>query len=174
MSLENSNSTITASDVAQAVGNIAAQTVGSFISTQATNKQVVAQEITKQHLITVGGITTCLNTLTSAYQDYLKIKQQEQTERSKIEAWEKATITKINAQRDFLMAYLQRSFDERAENFRALFRVVDQATTSGNSEQLALALDAINKIVQDSPLKELANLESVRANLNNPNHEWKF
>jgi ribonucleotide reductase alpha subunit len=116
----------------------------------------------------------CLQQLMSAYTDYLTIAEQEKTKRREIDAWEKETITKINAQRDLLMAYLERSFDERAENFRSLFAVVDGAIASGNNEHLALALNSITDIAKSSPFKDLANLASVRAALNDPNHEWEF
>ncbi|MBE9004784.1 hypothetical protein IQ259_07000 [Fortiea sp. LEGE XX443] len=115
-----------------------------------------------------------LQQMVSAYTDYLTIAEQEKTKRREIDAWEKETITKINAQRDVLMAYLERSFDERAENFRSLFTIVDSAIASGNNEQLALALNSITEIAKSSPFKDLANLASVRAALNDPNHEWTF
>jgi hypothetical protein len=72
------------------------------------------------------------------------------------------------------MAYLDRSFDERAENFRALFNVVDKAMSSGNNDQLALALNSITEIAKSNPFKELANLASVRTALDDPDHEWTF
>lgn len=116
----------------------------------------------------------CLQQIVSAYTEYKIIAEQEQTKRREIEACEKVTIAKINGQRDLLMAYLNRSFDERAENFRTLFGVVDQAMAAGNNEQLALALHSITELAKSSPFKELANLASVRAALNDPNHEWEF
>jgi ribonucleotide reductase alpha subunit len=115
-----------------------------------------------------------LQQMVSTYTDYLKIAEQEQTKRREIEAWENETITKINAQRELLMAYLDRSFDERAENFRALFAVVDSAIASGNNDQLALTLNSITEIAKSSPFKDLANLASVRAALDDPDHEWTF
>lgn len=118
--------------------------------------------------------TECLQKLVSAYIEYKRIAEQEQTKRQEIEAWEKETVTKINAQRDLLMQYLDRSFDERAKNFRSLFDVVDQAIATNNNEQLALALHSITEIAKLSPFKELANLASVRAALEDPNHEWTF
>jgi hypothetical protein len=116
----------------------------------------------------------CLQQMVSAYTDYLKIAEQEQTKRREIDAWEKEAIAKINTQRDLLMAYLDRYADERAENFRALFNVVDKAMSSGNNEQLALTLNEITEIAKSSPFKELANLTSVRAALDDPDHEWTF
>ncbi|MEL6163299.1 MAG: hypothetical protein AAFR37_05910, partial [Cyanobacteria bacterium J06628_3] len=104
----------------------------------------------------------------------LTIAEQERTKRRDIEAWEKEAITKINAQRDLLITYLERSFDERAENFRALFAVVDNALVSGDNEQLALALNSITEIAKSSPFKDLADLNNVRVALNNPEHVWEF
>ena len=116
----------------------------------------------------------CLKQIVSAYTEYKTIAQQEQTKRRGIEAWEKVTVANINAQRDFLMAYLDRSFDERAENFRALFSVVDQALASGNNDQLALTLNSITEVAKSSPFKDLANLASFQAALDDPNHVWVF
>ncbi len=116
----------------------------------------------------------CLQQMVLAYTDYLKIAEYEQTKRRQIDAWENETITKINAQRELLMAYLNRSFDERAENFRSLFAVVDSAIASGNNDQLALTLNSITEIAKSSPFKDLANLASVRAALDDPDHEWTF
>jgi hypothetical protein len=115
-----------------------------------------------------------LQQMVSAYMEYLTIAEQERTKRRDIEAWEKEAITRINAQRELLITYLDRSFDERAENFRALFGVVDNALLSGENEQLALALNSITEIAKSSPFKDLANLTSVRAALNDPNHVWEF
>jgi hypothetical protein len=70
------------------------------------------------------------------------------------------------------MEYLERSFDERAENFRSLFAVVDSAIACGDNEQLSLALNSITEIAKSSPFKELANISSVRAALDDPNHVW--
>ncbi len=115
-----------------------------------------------------------LEQMVSAYTEYLTIAEQEKTKRRDIEAWEKESITRINAQRDVLMTYLERSFDERADNFRALFGVVDNALVSGDNQQLALALNSITEIAKSSPFKDLADLSNVRAALNNPDHVWEF
>ncbi len=45
---------------------------------------------------------------------------------------------------------------------------------SGNNEQLASVLHSITEIAKSSPFKELANLASVQAALDNPDHEWTF
>ena len=112
--------------------------------------------------------------MVSAYTEYLKIAEEEKTKRRDIEAWEKTTITQIHAQRDLLIGYLDRSFDERAKNFHALFTIVDSAIASGNNEQLAFTLNSITELAKSSPFKDLANLNNVRAALDDPDHEWEF
>ncbi|WP_375509379.1 hypothetical protein [uncultured Nostoc sp.] len=146
----------------------------SLASIVASYKQIGEQERTKRREIAALEKTQCVDIVASAYTEYKIIAEQEQTKRREIDAWEKETITKINAQRELLMAYLDRSFDERAENFRALFAVVDNAIASGNNEQLALTLNSITEIAKSSPFKDLANLASVRAALDDPDHEWTF
>lgn len=116
----------------------------------------------------------CLKEIVSAYTQYKTIAQQEQTKRRGIDAWEKVATAKIDAQREFLMTYLDRSFDERSENFRAYFAVVDRAIASGNNEQLASALHSITELAKSSPFKDMANLASFQAALDDPNHVWKF
>nr|WP_290222633.1 hypothetical protein [Trichocoleus desertorum] len=116
----------------------------------------------------------CLQQIISAYTECTQITEEERTKRREIEANEKETIAKINAQRDLLMAYLDHSFDERAENFRSLFKVVDQAVANQNNEQLGAALSTIVEIAKSCPFKNLADLASVRASLNDPNHVWEF
>ena len=116
----------------------------------------------------------CLQQMVSAYTEYMKGAQQEQTKRREIDAWEQTTIAKISAQRNLLMEYLDRSFDERAESFRSLFCIVDRALTAGNNEQLALALNSITEIAKSSPFKDLANLAAVQAALDDLDHEWTF
>lgn len=154
--------------------NTAIKATTALVSIVSSYKQIGEQERTKRREIAALERTQCVDIVSSAYTEYKHIAEQEQTKRREIDAWERETITKINAQRDLLMAYLDRSFDERAENFRALFAVVDSAIASGNNEQLALTLNTITEIAKSSPFKDLANLTNVRAALNDPNHEWTF
>jgi hypothetical protein len=135
-----------------------------------TNKVSVEAFFKKASTFTA--LTECLNEIISAYVEYQKVTQEERTKRRDIEGWEKATIARIQAQRDLLLMYLDRSFDERANNFSALFRVVDQAIDIGDNELLTVTLNTITEIAKSSPLQELTNLASVKAALNEPSHEW--
>lgn len=121
-----------------------------------------------------GAAAECFRDVVEAYTEYKIVAEQEQTKRRGIEAWEKATIADIQAKRDALINYLEGSFDERAKNFKFLFEKVDEAIAIGDNNQLALAMTSITEIANSSPFKDLANLTSVRAALDDPEHEWTF
>ena len=112
--------------------------------------------------------------IAQAYHDYLIISEQEKTKRIEIKAWENQKLAEIKANRDFLIGYLERSFDERAKNFSAMFELVDQAISSNNNEQLALSLHAIVELAKSSPFKDLINLSQVKAALDDPDHVWEL
>jgi hypothetical protein len=118
--------------------------------------------------------TQCLNDIVRAWTDYLQIVEEEKTKRSEIDAWGKVTIAEIEAKREFLIGYLDRSFDERAINFQSLFEAVDRAISSGDDRQLGITLNAIVDLAQSNPFKELADLSKVKAALDDPDHVWEF
>ncbi|MEG3850078.1 hypothetical protein QT971_22580 [Microcoleus sp. herbarium19] len=121
-----------------------------------------------------GSVAECFRDVVEAYTEYKIVAEQQHTKRRGIEAWEKATIADIQAKRDALIEYLERSFDERAKNFKFLFEKVDEAIAIGDNNQLALAMTSITEIAKSSPFKDLANLTSVRAALDDPDYEWTF
>ncbi|MFH7027814.1 MAG: hypothetical protein ACHBN1_21055 [Heteroscytonema crispum UTEX LB 1556] len=116
----------------------------------------------------------CLRAIVEAYTEYKIVAEEERTKRRGIEAWEKTTIAQIQAQREALIKYLELSFDERSQNFRFLFEKVDRAITDGDNSQLNLALHSITEIAKSSPFKDLADLASVKAALDDPDYEWEF
>jgi ribonucleotide reductase alpha subunit len=116
----------------------------------------------------------CVNDIVQAWTEYLKIAEEEKTKRRAIEAWEKNRFAEIKAKRDLLIGYLEYSFDERAKNFQSLFQVVTQAMASGDNQQLSLALDAVVELAKSSPFKDLADLSTVQAALNDPDHVWEL
>jgi|GEM_PF-3379110 len=117
-------------------------------------------------------VTYVLHRIVQSYTDYKTVVEEEMSKRRGIEAWEKNTIEKIKADRDVLIKYLENSFDERAKNFRFLFEKVDQAIVEGNNYQLTVFLHSITELAKSSPFKDFADLKSVTAALDDPDHEW--
>ena len=87
-----------------------------------------------------------------------EVLAQEQTQREEIRAWEKSQLEIIQVQRDFLLIALDKTFDERRENFRRLFNNLDAALVSDRDDaaaQVADLLRAIMDLAKTSPFKDL-------------------
>ncbi len=98
----------------------------------------------------------------------------QRTEQTRIEGETAKDLARIQATRDVLMRYLERSFDERRANFDSLFSRLDEALTQGNVEVVSLTLDAVVKLASTSPFKDLADAATARQALGDKSKEWKF
>jgi hypothetical protein len=82
----------------------------------------------------------------------------EETKRAEIRAWESTQLEIIHVQRDFLLTALDKTFDERRENFRRLFDNLDVAMASESEDaasRVAELLGAITELASTSPFKDL-------------------
>jgi hypothetical protein len=116
----------------------------------------------------------CINDIVRQGQEYLKVLETEKTKRDEIDVWRETTLADINLKRELVIGYLDRSFDERSQNFKSLFQSVDRAISTENNYQLSLTLDAIVKLANSSPFQDLSELSQVKAALNNLNHVWEL
>lgn len=116
----------------------------------------------------------CIDDIVRQGQEYLKVVEIEQTNRDEIEAWRQITLADINLKQELVIGYLDRSFDERSQNFQSLFQTIDRALSTEDNHQLSLALDEIVHLANSSPFQDLSDLSKVRAALNNPNHVWEL
>ena len=90
--------------------------------------------------------------------EWVTVVAQEQTRREEISAWETSQLEIIQVQRDFLLTALDKTFDERRENFRRLFDNLDTALVSNRDDsaaQVADLLGAITDLANTSPFKDL-------------------
>lgn len=101
-----------------------------------------------------------------------KFTEVQKTKRKEIESDRDKYVSKINAQKEVMLAYLDKTFDERKDNFEKLFRVVDHALANNNTQELALSLNGINQLAASSPFKDLASIESTQQALNDKDHIW--
>lgn len=91
-----------------------------------------------------------------------KFSELQETKRSQIRADAEVAIKKVEAMRDVLKQYLEKSFDERSQIFMKQFEVVDKALASGDNTMLSAGLSAINELAASSPFKALADINSVQ------------
>lgn len=115
-----------------------------------------------------------LNNLVTMASDVSKFTEVQKTKRKEIEAQRDVYVEKIRAQKEIMIVYLEKSFDERKTNFAKLFEVVDHAIANNNMEQLAMGLQSINTLAASSPFKDLSTIESTQKALTDNNHVWDF
>lgn len=103
--------------------------------------------------------------------DYLRLKEEAKTKRVAIEKAAQVKIEHIRAQRDVLLFYLDKSFEERRRNFEELFYRLDKASEKNTPESLkemALILGSILELAKTSPFKDIATPEKFLDFLNDP------
>ena len=106
--------------------------------------------------------------------DAVRVVAVQTTERNRIEAAARVDIARVQAVRDVLLTYLDRSFDERRTNFAALFERLDAAMAQGNVQVASATLDAVVKLAGSSPFKDLADVASARTALGDKAKDWEF
>lgn len=94
----------------------------------------------------------------SSANEWLTVVAQEKSRREEYRAWETTQLEIIQVQRDFLLTALEKTFDERRENFRRLFDNLDVAMVSESDDSAARVADllgAITDLAKTSPFKDL-------------------
>jgi len=103
-------------------------------------------------------ITDTFNLVLGSVNQWMKVINEEKTKRIEIATWKQTQLEIIHIQRDFLLTTLDKTFDERRENFRRLFDNLDVALTSQNGnagEQVSEILGTITELARTSPFKDL-------------------
>lgn len=104
----------------------------------------------------------------------VKFTEVQENKRNKIIAERDVLIKHIEAEKAVILEYLDKSFDERKENFNKLFAMADEAIASENNERLALILNSINFIAAESPFKALRSVSDTKKALADKKHTWDF
>src|SRR4051794_38638175 len=78
--------------------------------------------------------------------EWIAVVSQEQTKQREIRSWEKVQLEIIEVQKKFLLTALDKTFDERSENFRRLFDALDSALVSGAEDAAATVADILGGI----------------------------
>jgi hypothetical protein len=113
-----------------------------------------------------GMVDRVLSNVVDLLKECRRVEEEGAVRRHAIDAWQRVELEKIRSDREMIEKVMTRTFDERAENFKQLFRVIDQAMESNSHEQLTLGLEAFVRVAQANPLRDLADLSKIRAGLN--------
>lgn len=104
----------------------------------------------------------------------VKIVAQSKVEIARIQADAKQEIAKIHALKEMLLSYLDKSFDERRENFARLFDNIDKAYADGRLDEMSVALNAMVSMAAQSPFKALADAATAAKVLKDKSIEWEL
>jgi hypothetical protein len=118
--------------------------------------------------------TEVFRLMVNAYRECIVTREEEQTRRRQIASDEKTAIEEIKARRDILMDYLDRSFDERKNNFAQLFDTLDKAIELNNTEVIAYTLNTIIELGKSNPFKDLGSVSEIRRALEDPNKQFEL
>lgn len=95
----------------------------------------------------------------------LKSKDDNETERERIRADKEKTLAQIEATREVLMTFLNRSFDERAIVLKKSFEVMDVAIKNNDIQALACTVQSVTSLAAQSPFTALLDVRNVRNSL---------
>jgi len=90
---------------------------------------------------------------------YLQTKEMEKNKNGLISKKNaEVEITNIREKAQLLREYFSMSFSERRENFDRCLSMMDAGLSSGNEKQVDAALSLMVTIIQESPLKQAAEV----------------
>jgi hypothetical protein len=92
---------------------------------------------------------------------YLKFAEQEKTTRADITAKRDIALASIQANRDLMTLFMERTFQERAAVLRTQFAALDHAMARGNDAQVHAALNSLVSVVQSSPFRSIQEMQNA-------------
>lgn len=112
-----------------------------------------------------------LKVFAEATSETIKFVKQQEVKRTAILAERDKQIAQIEATKEILKEYLEKTFDERRSAFCKYFEVVDAALENGDNAVLSKALDSINSLASSSPFKDLSNMTTFKQIMNDSNED---
>lgn len=95
----------------------------------------------------------------------IKFCEEQRTKRARIKADSKQKIEQLHAQRDFLLNYLNKTFDERKTQFDNYFKALDKAIEANNPQMMALCLNNISNLALSCPFRPLIEAQKQYSEL---------
>ena len=110
------------------------------------------------------GVLTEINPLDvlRVYLDYRKTAEIQVTERERIWAERDKALAAIEADRELLLTYFSRRFEERRATLEEFFALLREGASSRNELKVDRALEGILDVVRNSPLKDFEEFRRVR------------
>ena len=101
-----------------------------------------------------------LQSMSSAYFEYHKIREAEETARAEIAARREVALEQIRSQRALMERALKDQFKIRRDGLEATINALDSALMAGNLDALHTILVTVEKLVQQSPFKDISDMHA--------------
>ncbi|MBA4251988.1 MAG: hypothetical protein C0425_10020 [Chlorobiaceae bacterium] len=102
------------------------------------------------------------------YFEYQKTLDEQKTAREHINAKRDIAIKSIEAQKEILLDYFNKRFNERKDSLEKFFTLLDNSIKEKDDKQLDVALAGILGILKDNPL---GDFQTFKENMLMPNYK---
>ena len=110
-----------------------------------------------------------LSDLVNAWKDYPTTREIETTKRTQIAADRAVRLAAIHAQAEVVHRLIDKTFDERSNNFDKFFNILEKGFATNDDRQINAALAMIVEQVKVSPM---AKAMEMMKQINDPNVEY--
>lgn len=110
-----------------------------------------------------------LSDLVNAWKDYQTTREIETTKRTQIAADRDVRLAAIHAQAEVVHRLIDKTFDERSNNFDKFFNILEKGFATNDDRQINAALAMIVEQVKVSPM---AKAMEMMKQINDPNVEY--
>lgn len=124
------------------------------------------------HTVAPADVLAVVHEIVALGREWVKVHEEETTRRAEIAADRDTILADIHARRDLFITYLDKSFDERASNFDALFARLDVALAN-DSDSAATILSSITALAMKSPFADLRDPDLLRKKFEDDDTEWQ-
>lgn len=135
------------------------------------NKIALATKMKGQLIKQAGPVQVAgsLSDLFNAWKDYQTTREVETTKRTQIAADRDVRLAAIHAQADAVHRLIDKTFDERSNNFGQFFDLLEKGFANNDDRQINAALTMIVEQVKVSPM---AQAMQMMKQINDPNVEY--
>ncbi|NLK49188.1 MAG: hypothetical protein GX294_00910 [Candidatus Cloacimonetes bacterium] len=141
--------------------------------TNKKNEKNEIQEFTEKAMA-LGNVLDSAKIIVSDITNMVNMIQQETTKREAIRANRDVIIEKTRAFREIMLVVMDKTFDERRQQFDGYFASLDKAMDKNDTNMVAGILSNMVDLAKNGPLKDLINLEATQIALKDPDTVWEF
>jgi len=98
--------------------------------------------------------------ITNAIKEYHIVREQEITKRRAIKARKEVALEAIRSQKEVILTYIEKTFDERNIIFKEMFEKLDYAIANNDSSLVDKSLTVILSTLQTNPFKSFDDFKN--------------